>query len=208
MQIIQSRRDFLTAPVGTAPAASAPHGSLAGEGPLGDDHGPAGCSTPSMLSGPAVRRRGTAAARKASPMSVYVKKRGGATPSQRIASRRAGFRLHFSRRSLICDRSRRPDHRAGGHAPRVFRAIRQRTRPTASRDLKGQEVGDSAVRAQHVIRRHHGGLRRARPRRRISSGSQILRCHANASSSSTARSMPSSASRRSRRICAPARSAT
>ena len=205
MQIMQSRRDFLASVSRPAPRASLAPG----------DRSPTRRRRKRPRSG--LRRRlatsvsrprtspRTCCARKGSPISATCRHRqasrcaDGRTRRDRL---RPDLRAH---RLVLSPGCRRADHGAGGRASRLLRAVRARAHPHHQRP-EGQEGRHRRASARRApVRLDHGGTRRARPRKDIDWVTQPRR-QADGAVRRAARSMPSSASRPSRRSCAPARS--
>ena len=144
-------------------------------------------------------------ARKGSPTSATCR-RQEASPSAAARARRDRLRRRFAGIGRLPPGCRRADHRAGGRAFRLLRAVRARAHPHHQRPERQEgrhpELGSSA----HLLPVDHGGPRRARPQQGHRLGRRAPTVNADGAVRG-GRSTPSSAFRPSRRSCAPARSA-
>ena len=200
MQIIQTRRDFL-ASLSAAGAA----GLLGARASLADE-GPPETTTIRLAYYPASARRPVLVAEELLRAEGFTDVRyvgAGVSPSRDMVARRGRFRHTFAGSSPTW--MRRADHGAGGRAFRVLRAVRARADPDHQR-AEGQEVGIQEPRLERAPttwrswRRMSGSTPRGHRLGHRSDGDR------HGAVRRAARSMPFSASRPSRRSCAPARS--
>ena len=203
MQIIQTRRDFLAS---ASLAAAAPQASSARGASLADE-GPPETTTIRLPSRP------TSASRLGYIAEELLRAEGFTdiryvpdTPVDAVARGEHRLRLRDRRMGRLPSGCRRADHGAGGRAFRLLRAVRARAHPSHQRPEGQAGRHPRAARLERApAPRDHGGAGRARPSQRTSTGSPA-RPATPWSCSPQARSMPFSASPRSRRSCAPARS--